>query len=198
MVHEAPIPSVEAPLTPSPSQPDRLTRWLTLGANIGVLFGLIVLIVEVRQNAALSRAAMEQQKNTLLAEIEFNIAKPELSAIWVKAIRTPEALSDAEILSVGSVLVSIMLQWDYMFQMERAGLVSRADVQQHIKNTAPFYFGHRFARHWWATEMTGWQGTAMEEVAGPIVNAVDENFLAGYLDSLRISPPQPPKSEEAP
>ena len=29
---------------------DRLNRWLTLSANIGVIFGIIILAVEVRQN----------------------------------------------------------------------------------------------------------------------------------------------------
>ncbi|MEQ9314693.1 MAG: hypothetical protein RLN72_02515, partial [Henriciella sp.] len=101
---------------------DRVNRWLTLAANLGVLLGLIVLIIEVRQKASLTRAAMDQQKNDFLAEIEFNIAKPEMSAIWVKAIRTPEALSDTEVQAAGSILVSVMLQWDQMFMMRDAGL----------------------------------------------------------------------------
>ena len=29
---------------------DRLNRWLTLGANIGDLFGIVFLAIEVRQN----------------------------------------------------------------------------------------------------------------------------------------------------
>ena len=29
---------------------DRLNRWLTLGANIGVLIGIVLLVIEVRQN----------------------------------------------------------------------------------------------------------------------------------------------------
>lgn len=45
------------------SKSDHLNRWLTLGANLGVVLGLIILIVEVRQNAALTRAEMESGKN---------------------------------------------------------------------------------------------------------------------------------------
>lgn len=183
---------------PAESHLDRWGRWLTLGANIGVVLGLIILIFEVRQNAALTRAAMEQDKNNALAEIEFNISRPDISAVWVKAIRTPEALSDAEIQVAGSVLVAVMLQWDQMFQMQEAGLVSRARVRQHIRNTAPFYFGQRFAKHWWATQMIGWEGTPMNEIAGPIVAEVDENFLAGYLDSLKLPPPDAPTPEPVP
>ncbi|GGB78691.1 hypothetical protein [Henriciella pelagia] len=170
---------------------DRLNRWLTLAANLGVLLGLIVLIIEVRQNASLTHAAMDQQKNNFLAEIELNIAKPEMSAIWVKAIRTPEALSDTEVQAAGSILVSVMLQWDQMFMMRDAGLISDARVRQHISNTAPFYFGSRFAKHWWAMQAAGWEGTAMQRDATPIVDAVDENFLSAYMDRLKIPAASP-------
>lgn len=176
---------------------DRVNRWLTLAANLGVLLGLIVLIIEVRQNASLTRAAMDQQKNNFLAEIELNIAKPEMSAIWVKAIRTPEALSDTEVQAAGSILVSVMLQWDQMFMMRDAGLISDARVRQHISNTAPFYFGSRFAKHWWAMQAAGWEGTAMQRDAAPIVDAVDENFLSAYMDRLKIPAASPATASQA-
>lgn len=188
-------PSAPPPASPSPARLDRLNHWLTLGANIGVLLGLAVLIVEVRQNASLTRTAMDQQKNDLLAEIEFNIAKPEITDIWVKSIRTPEELSDAEIRIIDSLLISIMLQWDQMFMMQDAGLISETRVRQHIQNTAPFYFGSRFGKHWWALQINGWEGTAMQQVAGPIVEALDEDFLDRHLDNMKLSAPKAPTSD---
>tara|TARA_R110002111_G_scaffold173833_1_gene239350 strand:+ start:255 stop:914 length:660 start_codon:yes stop_codon:yes gene_type:complete len=185
-VPEPEIVATPVEAAPARSRTERLNQWLTLAANLGVLLGLIVLIVEVRQNAALTRAAMDQQKNDFLAQIEFNIARPEMSAIWVKAIRTPEALSDTETQAVGSVLVAIMLQWDQMFMMRDAGLISDERVRQHIANTAPFYFGSRYAKHWWALQAPGWEGTAMQRDAAPIIAALDEDFLVGYLDALKL------------
>ena len=138
----APAP-VEA--APARSRTERLNQWLALAANLGVLLGLIVLIIEVRQNAALTRAAMDQQKNDL-----------------------------------------IMLQWDQMFMMRDAGLISDERVRQHIANTAPFYFGSRYAKHWWALQAPGWEGTAMQRDAAPIIAALDEDFLAGYMDALKV------------
>ena len=179
---------------------DRWSRWLTLGTNVGVVLGLIIVIAEMRQNAALTRAEMDQQKNQFLAEIELSIARPEMANIWVKSIQTPEALTDAEGRMVESHLAAMMLQWDQMFQMEAAGLVSRERVRQHIRNTAGFYFGSRFAKNWWQLEMQGWEGTPMAEVAGPIGAAVDENFLADRLVRTRVAPltePVPPTEPAA-
>ncbi|PHR54025.1 MAG: hypothetical protein COA47_16170 [Robiginitomaculum sp.] len=166
----------------------RLNYWLTLGANIGVVLGLMVLIIEVRQNANLSRAAMEADKNNMLVDIELNIARPEIAKIWQKSIRNPESLTDAEMRTVEALLVSTMLQWDLRFQMENAGLASRGDARQHVLNSAQFYFGSRFAKKWWGFQDSGWEGTRMMEVAGPIIDGVDENFLADYMDNLRLQP----------
>lgn len=182
----------------TPARPaDRLNRWLTLAANFGVLLGLIVLIVEVRQNAALTRASMEQQKNAFLAEIELNIMKPEISEVWVKSVRRPEDLTDAELRTMDGVLVALMLQWEQRFLMADAGLATRVDARQHVMNAAPFYFGSRFGKNWWSLQASGWEGTAMMETADPIVQAVDEDFLASYLDSLRLPSaiPAPPEPE---
>ncbi|WP_439620054.1 hypothetical protein [Hyphomonas sp.] len=185
----APAP-VEAP--PARSRTERLSQWLALGANIGVLLGLIILIVEVRQNAALSRAAMEQQKNDFLAEIELYIAKPEISDVWIKSIRHPEDLTEPEMRTMDGILVALMLQWDHRFQMEVAGLASREEARQHVLNTAPYYFGSRFAKNWWSLQASGWEGTPMMEVASPIVDGIDDTFLATYLDSMRLHPIEPP------
>jgi len=168
----------------------RVNRWLTLVANIGVFLGVIMLIVELRQNAALTRAAMEQEKNDFLAEIEFNITKSETSEVWIKSIYQPEDLTLAEIKSVETILAAVMLQWDQMFQMEASGLVTRQRVRDHIKNVAPYYFGSRFGKNWWNQQTVGWDGTDMMDVAGPIVDAIDQDFMVRYYDSLIIAPPE--------
>ena len=41
---------------------DRLNKWLTLGANVGVLVGIALILFELRQNAELMRAQMTQAR----------------------------------------------------------------------------------------------------------------------------------------
>lgn len=45
---------------------DRLNRWLTLGANLGVLVGLALLVVEIRQSNQLALAQIEQTRSDSL------------------------------------------------------------------------------------------------------------------------------------
>jgi len=168
---------------------DRVNRWLSLGANLCVVLGLVILIVEVRQNAELTRTAMETGLNDTLTQIELSLANPEISAAWVKSIRAPESLSDSENRMVESHLAAVVLQWEHLFIMERAGLVSRSEAKRHIRNVAPYYFGSRHGKNWWRWQEAGWQGTPMMEVGGPIVEALDEGFMLRYLDGTRLGAP---------
>lgn len=172
------------------SRLDSINRWVALGANLGVVLGLFILVVELRQNAAMTRLSLEVSKNALLAEAEFRLADPAQAEVWVKSYTTPEALTDAEARRVEAFLVAMMLQWDYVLQMKKAGLADRADVENHIRNSAPYYFGSRFAKRWFDQELAGWRGTEMEAIAAPIVRAVDDDFLRKRTEALRLPAPE--------
>lgn len=74
----------------------KLNRWLTLGANVGVLIGLIVLIYEVRQNTEMMEAQINQQRtDTALSEQQSNYNSDYMPTIRVK-IQNGEDLSDEE------------------------------------------------------------------------------------------------------
>lgn len=164
---------------------DRINRWLTLAANIGVLLGLIVLIIEVRQSASMSRLSHETARAAMLAQMELSLASPAASDAWMKAIHSPEDLTDGELRIAETQLVAIMQQWDTLFSMEQEGLIDRARINMHIENTAPFYFGSRFAKRWWEREEIGWTGTLMFEVADTIITAIDPNFLVDHYAFIR-------------
>ena len=64
---------------------DRLNRWLTLGANLGVLVGLVVLIVEIGQNTEMMRAQMVQARaDTAVANVRSVVHSDYWPKIWAK------------------------------------------------------------------------------------------------------------------
>lgn len=176
-----------APKTARPA--DRVNRWLSLAANIGVVLGLFILIIEVRQNTTLSRLALETQSNEALTALEFELASPHGVNAWVASVRNPHEMTDQQIRLIESHLVAVMQHWDSYFDMEEAGLVTRDRVTSHIRNSAPFYFGSAHAKNWWHLQKPGWETTAMYEVAGPIIDSLDPDFILDNLNASRLPPP---------
>ena len=83
---------------------DRLNRWLSHGANFGVLVGLILLVYEVRQNSDLMRAQISMERATTNIQLLAGFANGgDLIPIDVKLYEEidgfPGALGWSEILT---------------------------------------------------------------------------------------------------
>jgi len=76
---------------------DRLNRWLTLGANLAVLAGLVALAVEIKTNTAAVKAASVQEAVNSSREYLLNIALDEdLSRIRQIGMVNLDDLSEPE------------------------------------------------------------------------------------------------------
>ena len=64
---------------------DKINSWLTLGANLGVLVGIILILMELNQNAALTRAQMVQSRaDNLIGSYETRMHSEFWPAIRAK------------------------------------------------------------------------------------------------------------------
>ena len=66
---------------------DNLNRWLTVGANLGVLIGIIFLIVEVQQNNLIARSQIRMDIAGAMRENIDMFRSPEAISITAKMIR---------------------------------------------------------------------------------------------------------------
>ena len=65
---------------------DRLNKWITLGANIGLILGLIFLIVELKQNSDMMRAQTRHDIVSNMTNMPFNAAmNPEWASLKRRA-----------------------------------------------------------------------------------------------------------------
>ena len=75
----------------------RLNQWLSIGANFGVLIGIILLIIELDQNSDLARLQLEDNRRTTFQQGEFAIYGERPADVWAKSVMDPASLSVSEI-----------------------------------------------------------------------------------------------------
>lgn len=76
---------------------DRLNRWLTLGANVGVLVGLFILVLEIQQNNRIGTATLEVAVREAFGSANESVyTNPETAALLAKAKTADAEFSDAE------------------------------------------------------------------------------------------------------
>ena len=90
----------------------KLNNWLSLGANIGVVIGLVLLIIEIGQNTDMMRAQINQARtDTAISEQEELFNSDYLPAILAKRNRE-EPFSDAEMIRYKARFRSLMRNQD--------------------------------------------------------------------------------------
>ena len=111
---------------------ERLNRWMTLGANVAVLAGIALLIVELDQNhdtvRAQTRNEISQGELMLLSSMSGN---KELTELLIRAGQGRE-LSDAERLMVTTQSESAFRLWQNVHYQGRNGLYDDEEFAKHV------------------------------------------------------------------
>jgi hypothetical protein len=82
----------------SPMNAGKVNSWLTLGANVGVVVGLMLIIVEIGQNTEMMRAQINQSRTDTALFQQYSMSDTDYIAPIVAKIRRGEQLSDEEML----------------------------------------------------------------------------------------------------
>ena len=110
-------------------EPDKVNRWLTLGANIGVLIGIILLVVELDQNREMTRA---QTRNDISQQLSNRLllvaSNSELSSVTRRAA-LGEELSADEQRRFWLYQVANLRDWENMHYQYRQGMFDEVEFE---------------------------------------------------------------------
>lgn len=101
---------------------DRLTRWLTLGANVGVLAGIVLLIIELDQNRDLMRAQTRHELAMGIVDLLQTPASNEQLADVLLRARSGEDLTPTELLQFQMRTNALFRYWEDVHYQYRVGL----------------------------------------------------------------------------
>lgn len=102
---------------------ENLNRWLSLGANLGVLVGIVILAIEIQQNTEMTRAQITQSR----AEVSIAMADMTINSDYLPAIRAKitngDALSQEETIRYQDFLRAVFRGQDNNIQQYKQGLL---------------------------------------------------------------------------
>jgi hypothetical protein len=93
---------------------EKVNNWLTLGANIGVLAGIVFLAYELQQNTVATQLEVASNFQNSFTEIEMLIAgDPEFSELLMKG-RENGNVSPTEQLRLAVFYTNVLRQWQFV------------------------------------------------------------------------------------
>ena len=117
---------------------DRLNRWLSLAANIGVLIGLIFLIVEVRHAISLSESQAYRNRGTEIQEAYLELAlSADLASIMAKTKdEGVSSLNSAEFIRLAAWFQAVLLRMQNQFNDYQLGYLDEASYRLMLQYAA--------------------------------------------------------------
>lgn len=131
---------------------DKVNKWLTLGANSGVLVGLILIAFELHQSTITTRAEMVSDFQDRWVAMDMSWQDAEFAGAWAKAIDNPEDLTTAEMIQLSGQLWAFIDHLHSVRRMWELGVFDEPQptVEQIIAFNVDVFFGNAFAQSWWA------------------------------------------------
>ena len=116
---------------------DRLNRWLTLGANVAVLAGIVILAAEISQNTDMMRTQINQSRaEASMSEAQAMYNSDYLPELLVK-LRQGNAITPVERERYISFLRGVHRNWDNQLRQYREGLLAE-DIPRSIRGAILF------------------------------------------------------------
>ena len=98
---------------------EKYDRWLSLGANLGILVGLLLVALELNQATVTARAEMASSFQDRWVDMDISWQDAAFSETWAKSLTQPTELTTSEMLQLngfmwtfGDHLATYRLHWD--------------------------------------------------------------------------------------
>ncbi len=109
---------------------DRLTRWLTIGANLGVLIGLLLLVAELAQNRDMMRAQIRHELATGIVDLlQTPASNAQLADVLFRASSGGELTSN-ELFQFELRTNALLRYWEDVHYQYRVGLYDDSEFER--------------------------------------------------------------------
>lgn len=141
---------------------DKLGRWLTLAANLGVIAGLILVAVQINQNTAITKAQIANDYYLADMTLELAMMGENPADSFNKAIYAPDEITTADAVVLDRYFNYGMVQIQRLQKMDELGMAYEGWRER--VNYLKWHFGNEVGQRWWAQVKDGYPDEFREYV----------------------------------
>jgi hypothetical protein len=162
-----------------------LNSWLGIVANLGVVVGLVLVALQIRQNTQITKAQVANDWFLADMQLELAMMGENPAFAWTKAIVAPDDLDPHEAAVLDRYFNFGLVQIQRLQKMHELGVADAEWMER--ASYLSWHLGNEVGRRWWSH----FRGGFPEEFAGMvdgILEAADEGRNAAALQALRGGP----------
>ena len=165
-----------------------MSKWLTLGANIGILIGLILVVIQIRQNSDLLRLQFINDEYLSQSSSEKLLIGDNPADAIMKAMYSPEDMTYADFRVNDAYLISKIDLMYRRYQLGQEGIFDEDEWKEtDIGFSFEWLFGNRFSRLWWEHEGRGAYSNVPElvEYVDSRIKSVSDDMSTRSWETIR-------------
>ena len=129
---------------------NKISGWLQVAANIGILAGLILVGLQMQQNSDLLRMQLLKEEATSYLATESVILGENYADVYAKSITDPKSMSIADMRIEDTMLWSHgVVRWSNTYRLYELGLVEEEQWKSEVTRDLAFLYGSAYGRAWW-------------------------------------------------
>jgi hypothetical protein len=131
---------------------EKLTPWLTIAANVGLLAGMVLVAYEINQNSQLARITLVNEGNIANNQFWTVLMGEAPGNAIAMSVECPEAMTYSDFM-VMDVFLFIGMNYLYRnFELAQEGIFTEEDWQELVESYTGYYLGSQFGQAWWDEE----------------------------------------------
>lgn len=161
----------------------KLSNWLQVSANIGIVLGLVLVGMQLKQNSDLARIQLLHDESRRAVEFELEVVGERGAEVWAKSIEDPENLTLDEVRIMEALLWSFIENLRGTHRLAQLGLLEEDDWRSRVESEVTFYLSDPYSRAWW-TVFGGDPNESMPEELRAAINDViagDNRSVTDYI-----------------
>lgn len=161
---------------------NKVGYWLQIAANIGILGGLVLVGLQMRQNSELLELQLLREEADSFIAAQQAYVGENFAEVWQKHIQEPENLTLAEMRIMESNLWGqTVYRWWKNYQLYERGLIREHDWKTSIQTDASYVLGTEYGRAWWV-EITQPGVVFNEEFISYVESQLEDRPASGVVD----------------
>ncbi len=164
----------------------KLSNWLQIAANVGIVVGLLLVGVQLKQNSNLLKTQLLYDESRRAVDLETLVVGENGAEVFAKSI------SDAENLSLPEQRIMEALLWSFVEQLRSTrlltelGLLEDEEWRLRVSSETGFYLANDYGKAWWVNYSSG--NSSLPDDLKAAINArlsdVDHNFTIDYFRAI--------------
>ena len=126
---------------------ENLGIWISIVANAGVIIGLVLVALQIKQNTAITKAQIANDYHLADMELELKMMGDKPAASWTKAVYSPDELTKEDRAILDRFFNFGLIQITRLEEMRKYGLAEK-DLSERFSYLG-WHLGNEAGRRWW-------------------------------------------------